>query len=71
MSDLTNLRENRTSDYCCVDCGVKFIKKDKMNITIATFHKSICGVCGKEKSVTHIRHYNYLQNSSPKQVIDK
>lgn len=53
----------RTSDYVCVDCGVTFLSKRqrrKENSHVTTFHKGECGLCNKEKAVTHIRAYNYL-----------
>ena len=51
----------RTSDYVCVDCGVKFLTdKQKENGGVSTFHLGKCGLCGEEKSITHIRTYNYL-----------
>lgn len=51
----------RTSDYVCVDCGVKFLTKNqKEKGGVSTFHLGKCGLCGEEKSITHIRTYNYL-----------
>lgn len=52
---------NRTSDYVCVDCGQQFLtEKQRANPRICTFHQSTCCLCGEEKGVTNIRHYNYL-----------
>lgn len=62
--------KDRTSDYCCIDCGKEYVKDKKPIITIVTFHTGICGICGETKSITHIRVYNYLQLSSPKHIID-
>jgi len=53
--------ENRKSDYVCIDCGIEFLTdKQKQKSGVSTFHKSECCLCGEEKSVTHIRVYNYL-----------
>lgn len=53
--------KNRTSDYVCVECGQQFLtEKQRANPRICTFHQSTCCLCGEEKGVTNIRHYNYL-----------
>jgi hypothetical protein len=57
-----NTVENRKSDYVCVECGVPYLTdKQKEEGGCTTFHKGICGICEEEKSITHIRTYNYLQ----------
>lgn len=56
-------RKKRTSDYVCCDCGEKFLKETQSEI-IATFHYSNCGVCGKYKPVTHVRHWNWLKKKT-------
>ncbi len=59
--------DNRTSDYVCIDCGVPFLteKQKSEGGHGTTFHKTVCGLCGKEGSVTHIRHYNRLKYPLP------
>lgn len=55
---------NREFDYVCQPCGVNFLTKAQLengDMRISTFHDSVCGLCKKETSVTHIRHFNYLQ----------
>lgn len=52
----------RTSDYVCWDCGTTFLKESQKDINnVVTVHKSTCGLCGEEKSVKHIRHWNWLK----------
>ena len=55
-------REDRTSDYVCHDCGVKYLTAEQLegegDVCTATLDN--CGVCGKEVTVIHIRHYNWL-----------
>lgn len=54
--------DNRDSDYVCIDCGIQFLtEKQKERGGVHTFHKSKCGLCKEEKSVTNIRNYNYLR----------
>lgn len=51
--------------YVCHSCGVKHLTKEQKqdkNRSITTFHQADCDVCGLNKPVTHIRHYNYLRN---------
>lgn len=53
--------DNRTSDYVCWDCGIQFLTEaQKKREGVVTAHKSICGLCREDKSVTHIRHWNWL-----------
>lgn len=55
--------KNRASDYVCVDCGRPFIPEHKRDSQIQnTFYQGTCGLCRKEKSITHIRAFNWLQN---------
>ncbi len=51
--------ENRSSDYVCFDCGLSFNKIDN-NVTVLTCRYSKCGLCQENKSVTHMRAFNYL-----------
>jgi len=48
--------------WVCRECGLK-ASKDMDNIPLAfqlsTYHIDICGVCGKEKSVTEPRDFWY------------
>lgn len=54
-------REERTSDYVCVKCGVEYLtKQQKKENSVATFSLGICGMCGEQAATTHIRNYNYL-----------
>lgn len=54
--------EDRTSDYVCIDCGVKYLTEDqKKDDRITTVSDSDCGLCGEHKPTKHIRHYNYLR----------
>lgn len=55
--------DNRTSDDICFDCGHEFLtEKEKQGEGRAvTAHLDICGLCGEEKLVTDIRHFNYLR----------
>lgn len=46
------------SDYVCIDCGHEY---GSPRGTVSTFHMSKCGKCGKQKSVTHQRAFNYLK----------
>lgn len=50
------------NEVCCVDCGVKFMRENNLKLTDAaiTANKGICCVCGQEKLIVPIRHYNYL-----------
>ena len=61
MKDNFN-RENRTSDYVCIPCGVQFLSEKQKSADghAHTAHKSECGICGKENLVIHIRAYNWL-----------
>lgn len=53
--------DNRHSDYVCWDCGRQFLTEaQKKRDGVVTAHKSACGLCGEEKAVTHIRHWNWL-----------
>lgn len=50
----------RNSDYVCIECGKEHGEISK-SPSQTTFFTGICGVCEKEKSITHIRSFNYLQ----------
>jgi len=53
--------ENRTSDYICWNCGTQFLsKKQREEEGVVTAHLSKCGLCGENKTVTHYRHWNWL-----------
>jgi len=53
--------DDRTSDYVCWDCGLQFLSDEQKKVEkVVTAHTSKCGLCQKEKSVTHIRHWNWL-----------
>ena len=54
--------KERTSDYICFDCGFDFLTEEQKTGEGAcvTAHKSVCGLCAEEKSVTHIRTFNWL-----------
>lgn len=53
----------RTSDAVCFDCGKHFLTKKQKDSggNAVTFNTGTCGLCNQEKSVTHIRNYNWLQ----------
>jgi len=62
--------DKRTSDYICFDCGNKFLTEEQKNEeTVSTMHMSKCGLCGKEKGVCHMRHFNWL-NKKTRHKID-
>lgn len=51
----------RTSDYICHECGQQFLTEaDKNRNGVYTAHSGICGLCGQEKTITHMRQYHYL-----------
>lgn len=53
--------KERTSDYVCFDCGIEFLDDKQKSIGgVVTAHKGNCCLCGEEKSITHIRAFNYL-----------
>lgn len=60
--------ENRISDYVCIECGTKYLteKQKQAGGFCTTFHQGVCGLCQEEKSITHIRAYNYLRK--PKNI---
>lgn len=59
--------DRRTSDYICRDCGIGFLTEEQKKETrITTAHESHCGLCGKLKTVTHIRNWNYLRLNDKK-----
>jgi len=48
--------------WVCIDCAINALTEDelkRLNGHLSTFHKDICGVCGKEKAVTEPRDYGY------------
>ena len=60
-------KEDRTSDYVCSGCGVKYLTKEqKKENSVCTFFLDTCGLCGKQEAVTHIRNYNYLNKKDEK-----
>lgn len=63
---MTSIEEgNKQNAVCCVDCGVKHLTEQQKKVSYpVTFHQGICCVCGNNKSVTSIRHYNNL-NKKP------
>lgn len=53
----------KTINLICQECGIKLLKQPQ-NINnrqqpISTWYKGICDVCGKEKTVTEARDFNY------------
>ena len=53
--------EKRPHDYVCFDCGIEFLDDKQKSIDgVVTAHKGNCCLCGEEKSITHIRAFNYL-----------
>lgn len=56
-------KENRISDYVCIPCGVQYLsEKQKEEGGVSTFHEGKCGLCENKTHITHMRHYNYLNN---------
>lgn len=56
-------KEKMTSDYVCSDCGSYFLTPEQLETeNVFTFHEGLCGVCDTNKSITHIRNYNYLNH---------
>lgn len=54
-------RDNRTSDYVCVPCGIQFLsEKQKEEGGVSTFSNGECGLCNQVTMITHMRIYNYL-----------
>lgn len=48
--------------WVCWDCGMPYLtEKQKQQGGAITAHINICDVCGENKTVTHVRHWNYLQ----------
>ena len=45
--------------WVCAECGRKHNPKKEMRSPWATWHPGVCGVCGKQASVTEPRDYNY------------
>lgn len=57
-----NKIDSRTSDYVCFDCGLQFLTEEqKKRNGVVTAHESVCGLCQKNKIVTHIRNFNWLK----------
>lgn len=54
-------------DWVCNDCGQEWGRWWEGSVYTgpvphcATYHESICGVCGKTKGVTEARDYGYLR----------
>ena len=50
-------------DQVCFDCGVKYLteRQKKNGGNVVTFNIGECCKCKQQKSVTSIRHYNYLR----------
>ncbi len=64
--ELIEQGQDRSSDYVCIECGVQYLSDRQLRNggNDTTFFMGECGLCGEEKSITSIRHYNYL---SPKE----
>lgn len=54
---------NRKSDYVCFDCGIEFLSEEqKGKRCVVTAHFGTCCLCGEQdKTVTHIRTFNWLK----------
>ncbi len=51
-----------TNGYCCLDCGNGYLtEKQKSESRVTTFHFGICVICSQEKSICHIRNFNWLR----------
>jgi len=61
----------RKSDYVCLDCGRPYLtEKQLQEENVSTFHVGECGLCGKTRSITHIRNYNYLRSKRTATIIN-
>jgi len=47
-----------TAGYVCVECG---LKHGDTKGGVSTFHEGKCDMCGEIKSITSVRHYNWLR----------
>lgn len=58
----------KTNGYCCLDCGREYLTLGQKNEEgrVSTFHKGVCVVCNQEKSITHIRNFNWLREVKTK-----
>lgn len=60
--------DGRESDYVCFDCGRDFLTEaQKQRSNVVTAHKGTCCLCKEEKSITHIRAFNWLNHQKQKQ----
>ena len=44
-------------DWVCLSCGVKHGHK---GVDIATWHRGVCDICNKRKTVTQPRDFGYI-----------
>lgn len=53
--------EEERPSYVCFDCGREYLteEQNKKDYNV-TAHLSNCPICNQNKSVTHIRHFNWL-----------
>jgi hypothetical protein len=52
---------NKTSDYICFDCGKLFLTEEqKKEEKIVTANLGFCCLCGENKLLSSIRHFNWL-----------
>ena len=69
LDPIQQLREQKNNnivlenDVVCFECGVKYLSEQQKQSggNAVTFHEDKCCECGEVKSVTSVRHYNYLQ----------
>lgn len=59
-------KDNNYPSKVCSDCGLK--ASNGRSFQISTFHKAICDVCGKEKSVTQPRDFFYPEFDREKEL---
>jgi hypothetical protein len=52
------MKKKKEPSYCCEECGKKL---GRLIPGVETFHTDKCDICGKVKSICHVRRYNYLR----------
>lgn len=52
-------------NWICFECGNKYGRRE---CGVATWHPSVCGICGKEDIVTEPRDFGHLKDGWEKAV---
>jgi len=56
--------------YVCFDCGAPYrTPEQQKRESVVTAHMAICPLCNEYKSVTAIRHFNFLEKNFEKHSI--